>query len=308
MHQEVKKQDMTDNNLLNSGTTDQQALDLVDMAAYSKKMQQYERLRLVEDPFKTSADPRYLYLGPEHSSAYRQAQTVIIRRRGLALVYGEPGMGKSTLARRLYDVFYAEKNIHIAYISRTSFRSTFLALQTICSAFTSLNIPKERNYDHQLESFKLKLTEAYRSRYNCVIIFDDAQEMTKMGLHLIHELFNFDVDEKVIQSIVFGQTEMVRLFESNKAVNSRIFTSTKINPLTLTSTIQMVNHRLRAAGRNDPLIEENAFELLYDVSKGVPRDIVTLCSLALDIILQRNLDTITLDVLKDAASIYGPRK
>ena len=45
-----------------------------------------DRLGLKEDPFKLSADPRYLYLGPEHLAVYRQAQGVISRRRGLALI------------------------------------------------------------------------------------------------------------------------------------------------------------------------------------------------------------------------------
>ncbi|MEM5774369.1 MAG: hypothetical protein AAGU05_05150, partial [Anaerolineaceae bacterium] len=62
-----------------------------------------ERLGLTEDPFKLSADPRYLYLGPEHLAVYRQAQGVITRRRGLAMITGGMGMGKSSLARRLYD-------------------------------------------------------------------------------------------------------------------------------------------------------------------------------------------------------------
>ena len=58
-----------------------------------------ERLGLKEDPFKLSADPRYLYLGPEHLAVYRQAQGVVSRRRGLALFSGDMGMGKSSLGR-----------------------------------------------------------------------------------------------------------------------------------------------------------------------------------------------------------------
>ena len=69
-----------------------------------------ERLGLKEDPFKLSADPRYLYLGPEHLAVYRQAQAVISRRRGLALITGDMGMGKSSLARRLYDVYASEES------------------------------------------------------------------------------------------------------------------------------------------------------------------------------------------------------
>ncbi len=304
----------TDRQLVDSGrarpidAATQQAADSSDLLAFSRKMQQYERLRLVEDPFKSSADPRYLYLGPEHSPVYRQVQTVIVRKRGLALVHGEPGMGKSTLARRIYDVFSNEKNIHIAYIPRTSFRSQFSALQTICAAFSTMEVPSMRNFDAQLEALKTKLTEAYRSKYNCVLILDDAQEMPKMALTIIHELYNFEYDDKIVQTIVFGQTEIVGLFKKNKAVNDRIFVSPKINPLTLTSTMQMVNHRLRTAGRNEPLFEEDAFQLLYDVSKGVPRDIVAICAISLDILMQRDLDHVNLEVMKEAVDIYGPKE
>ena len=72
-----------------------------------------DRLGLKEDPFKLSADPRYLYLGPEHLAVYRQAQGVISRRRGLALITGDMGMGKSSLARRLYDVYASEETMDI---------------------------------------------------------------------------------------------------------------------------------------------------------------------------------------------------
>ena len=59
------------------------------------RLARLDRLGLKEDPFKLSADPRYLYLGSEHLAVYRQAQAVISRRRGLALITGEMGMGKS---------------------------------------------------------------------------------------------------------------------------------------------------------------------------------------------------------------------
>jgi len=82
-----------------------------------------DRLGLKEDPFKLSADPRYLYLGPEHLAVYRQAQGVISRRRGLALISGDMGMGKSSLARRIYDVYASEQNVEIAYIHTAAFKS-----------------------------------------------------------------------------------------------------------------------------------------------------------------------------------------
>src|SRR5512140_2353055 len=87
------------------------------------RLARLERLGLKEDPFKLSADPRYLYLGPEHLSVYRQAQGVISRRRGLALISGDMGMGKSSLARRLYDVYASEDSLDICYIHTAAFKS-----------------------------------------------------------------------------------------------------------------------------------------------------------------------------------------
>ena len=96
------------------------------------------RLNLQEDPFKLSADPRYLYLGPEHLAVYRQAQAVISRRRGLALITGDMGMGKSSLARRLYDVYAAEEGVAICYIHTAAFKSAMDAARQISSAWAWL--------------------------------------------------------------------------------------------------------------------------------------------------------------------------
>jgi general secretion pathway protein A len=105
------------------------------------RLARLERLGLKEDPFKLSADPRYLYLGPEHLAVYRQAQGVISRRRGLALITGDMGMGKSSLARRLYDVYASEENIVICYIHTAAFKSAMDAARQISNA---LGVPPQR--------------------------------------------------------------------------------------------------------------------------------------------------------------------
>ena len=99
------------------------------------RLARLERLGLKEDPFKLSADPRYLYLGPEHLAVYRQAQGVISRRRGLALITGDMGMGKSSLARRLYDVYASEDMLYICYIHTAAFKSAMDAARQISASF-----------------------------------------------------------------------------------------------------------------------------------------------------------------------------
>jgi len=264
------------------------------------RLARLERLGLKEDPFKLSADPRYLYLGPEHLAVYRQAQGIIARRRGLALIIGDMGMGKSSLARRLYDVYNAEDGVDICYIHTAIFKSAMDASRQISDAF---GIPPQRSFQRQMDSLERRMADAYTAGRNVVVLLDDAQLMTSEALEVIHRLYNFDYDSKVVQIIAFGQSEMGTLFETNKAVNARVFVRLVLPPLTLSSALQMVLFRLSVAGRNESLIDDDAFELLYERSQGVPREIIRLCALAIDSLLQSDETTISRGIVREGISI-----
>ncbi len=141
------------------------------------------------------------------------------------------------------------------------------------------------------------MAEEYTRGRNMVIILDDAQMMESEALEVLHRLYNFDYDSKVVQILAFGQREMNTLFETNKAVNARVFVRLALPPLTLSSSLQMVLFRLNVAGRSEPFIDDDAFELLYEHSQGVPREIIRLCALSTDLVVQLDLSTITLDIV-----------
>jgi len=251
-----------------------------------------DRLGLKEDPFKLSADPRYLYLGPEHLAVYRQAQGVISRRRGLALISGDMGMGKSSLARRLYDVYASEDAVDICYIHTAAFKSAMDAARQISQ---NLGVPPQRSFQRQMEGLEKFMADAYTSNHNVIVLLDDAQLMEPEALEVLHRLYNFDYDAKVVQVLAFGQSEMQAVFETNKPVNSRVFVRLALPPLTLSSALQMVLFRLRVAGRSEPLINDDAFEVLYEKSQGVPREIIRLCALSMDHLLESDESMINIE-------------
>jgi general secretion pathway protein A len=255
-------------------------------------------LGLKEDPFKLSADPRYLYLGPEHLAVYRQAQSVISRRRGLALITGDMGMGKSSLARRIYDVYAAEKNMVLCYIHTAAFKSAMDAARQISDG---LGVPPQRSFQRQMEGLERAVAASYTLGHNVVVLLDDAQLMESEALEVLHRLYNFDYDSKVVQILAFGQSEMSALFDTNKPVNARVFARLVLPPLTLGSALQMVIFRLRVAGRSEPLIDDNAFEMLYEKSRGIPREIIRLCALCTDTLLQTDETKITLSIVKEVS-------
>lgn len=263
------------------------------------RLARLEQLGLLEDPFKLSADPRYLYLGNEHLAAYRQVQGVINFRRGLALITGGPGTGKSSIARRVFDVYYDEPEVEIIYIATSNFRTSMAAARNISAALEKMNISLKSRYDEQIEALKHGIASAYSAGRNIVILLDDVQLMAKNALGVIHELYNFDFDEKAAQVIAFGQEESTELFKKYPAIDSRVFIRMSIPPMTLASALQMVLFRLRTAGREAPLIHDDAFALLYETSSGIPRDIVRLCAMATDTLLENEANMVTLEIMQE---------
>lgn len=278
-----------------------------DLAETRFKFAQLGQLGLKEDPFSNSTDPRYYYLSEEHSPAYKAVLQAVVRRRGLMLITGEPGLGKTTLAKRLYSVLSAEPDMDVAYIPRAHWQTKFTAVQQISLALTSLDVPLKRGYDDQLEALKTAIANSYNSRRNVVIIFDDAQEMRSSGMTLLHELYNFEKGEKTVQSIVFGQLETIEMMRGYKAIWSRVFQNLSLMRLSFQSTVNLVNYRVRAADRLDPLLDDDAWPILDESAEGIPRDIISVCSVALDILLNTGQKIITKDVMLQAVELIGKR-
>jgi general secretion pathway protein A len=259
------------------------------------------RLDLVEDPFQLSANPRYLYLGDEHLVVYRNIQGVIARRRGLALVTGMPGTGKSSLARHIYNQLYGQKNVDIAYIDTGNFSSRMDAARTVSRAFNKIDVPSARSYSEQMENFKKEIVTVYGQGRNVVLLLDDAQLLTRQGMVMIQELYNFDFNEKAVTVVAFGQDEVVNNFRKYPAINSRIYIVQTLARISFATALQMVEFRLRVAGRSQPLFTDEAFSLVYELSDGIPREVVRICSLAVDRLIAEELDQVSLDVMREVA-------
>lgn len=265
------------------------------------------RLDLVEDPFQLSANPRYLYLGDEHLVVYRNIQGVIARRRGLALVTGQPGTGKSSLARHIFNQLYGQNGVDIAYIDTGNFSSRMDAARTISRAFTKIDVASARSYAEQMENFKKEIVNVYGQGRNVILLLDDAQLLTRQGMVMIQELYNFDFDEKAVTVIAFGQNEVEDNFRNYPAINSRIYIVQTLTRISLATALQMVAFRLRVAGRSQPLFTDEAFSLVYELSDGIPRDVVRVCSLAIDNLLATDQEQVNLDVIKQVQEQFDRR-
>ena len=237
-------------------------------------------LGFAEEPFSRSADPRFLYLSAQHGEVLDRIQEVIEEHRGLAVVEGGFGVGKSTIARRLESIYrtYPE-DFMVVFVHTAAYESEYAALLDVSYA---LNLGRRKGLTMQWREFESFLVDQKEDSRNVVVILDDAQLMSPESLSFVHHTYNFDITQKLAQVILFGQPEIRRIFDVRPEVLSRVDSWFRLNPLSLEDTLELIRFRCAVAGRKDPLLTQAAFLEVWKATRGIPREIVTLCSKIID--------------------------
>lgn len=262
-----------------------------------------KELGFSEEPFTISADPRFLYLSSQHGEVLERTQDVIEEFRGLAVVEGGYGVGKSSLALRLESIYRAKPDEYrVVFVHTASYESQFAGLQDICHA---LGLPRRRGLTKQWREFENFLVDEHQQARNVCIILDDAQLMNQDALQIIHHIYNFDRGgRKLAQVVLFGQPEISYIFALKPEIRSRVDSWFRLNPLSLEDTLQLIRFRCTVAGRDDPLFEQPAFLEVFEATNGVPREIVSVCARVIEELSQRDLQTADIDATRESIDGY----
>jgi type II secretory pathway predicted ATPase ExeA len=237
-------------------------------------------LGFAEEPFSRSADPRFLYLSAQHGDVLDRIQEAIEEHRGLAIVEGGFGVGKSSIARRLESIYRAyPEDFVVVFVHTAAYESEYAALLDVCYA---LNLDRRKGLTMQWREFESYLVDQKEAGRNVVVILDDAQLMSPSALTLVHHIYNFDISQKLAQVVLFGQPEIRRIFNERPEVLSRVDSWFQLNPLSLEDTLELIRFRSAVAGRKEPLLSQSAFLLVWEATRGIPREIVALCSKIID--------------------------
>jgi len=229
-----------------------------------------------EEPFSRSADPRFLYLSAQHGDVLDRIQEVVEERRGLAIVEGGFGVGKSSIARRLESIYRAyPEDFVVVFVHTAAYESEYAALLDVSYA---LSLDRRKGMTMQWREFESYLVDQKEAGTNVVLILDDAQLMAPSALTLVHHIYNFDISQKLAQVILFGQPEIRRIFNARPEVLSRVDSWFRLNPLSLEDTLELIRFRCAVAGRKEPLLTQSAFLEVWKMTRGIPREIVALCS------------------------------
>jgi len=235
---------------------------------------------LKEKPFNITSDPNFLYLSRVHKEAFAHLIYGIKERKGFIEITGEIGAGKTTLCRALLN--HLDINTKSAFIFNSTLPDTQL-FQTILEDF-GVSVGKKTKAS-MLRQFNNFLLEELSKNNNVILIIDEAQNLKAQMLEELRILSNLETEkEKLFQMILVGQPELrEKLNAPNlKQLRQRIGIRFHITSLPIDETGEYIYHRLKVAGSGgDIKFSDDALEMIYKYSGGIPRLINTVCDKAL---------------------------
>lgn len=260
---------------------------------------------LRHNPFPVVPDVLHFYMPEYVEVVVAELMHAIETRKGFMTLTGEVGLGKTTIARHILNKL-EEAGAKTSYVFNTLCRSDEL-LEHINRDFGIED--NGGGVSTRLAVLNQFLLEQNASGVNCVIIIDDAQNLSEENLELVRMISNLESDtEKLVQILLVGQTELdVKLRAYGlRQLASRIVVNAKARPYTLTELTQYVRTRLKSADpRGIVQIRQSALALLHKLTGGNPRRANILLDRALYAAVAQQTNDISPRVLLTAASEVG---
>jgi type II secretory pathway predicted ATPase ExeA len=244
----------------------------------------YEAFYLLRfEPFANHPDPRFYFNSPQHALAREYLLHSARGRRGLALLLGELGTGKTTLCRRILGELAAqgEYQVGLLVLTHSDFSPIWL-LQKIAVLLGLHDIPLDTQ--ELFGRITQRLKDLNRTSRRVVIIIDEANKLiTPECAEELRGLLNLELDGgmKLITFILSGLPPLNDFLVQNPALYQRVAVKVYLKPLDAMTVKTYIRHRLSIAGREQELFTEPALDLIANYSGGRPRLVNIICDNAL---------------------------
>lgn len=262
-------------------------------------MSYYQTLNLYKEPFSISPDPEFLYLSREHATVLSRLEIAIRLKKGLSLVLGDVGAGKTTLCRSLLQTFSGEEDFMFHLILDPDFKSEYQFLSHLTKIF-GVSPFFRSSMDHREMIEKYLFQKGVEEGKTVILMIDEAQKLSLPFIEILRTLLNYETNEhKLLQLVLLGQMELLPRIKKIRNFMDRVAFKYIINPLDEKETAAMIKFRLSQAGLNEEhaLFTYEAMQRIYEWTQGYPRKITRYCHNALERLVMDGREVITADLI-----------
>ncbi len=258
---------------------------------------------LKEEPFNITPDPRFLYWSQKHQEAFRHLVYGVQSNKGLAVLTGEPGTGKTAILRAVTDHLGEQyPGIHIAFLVNSKINVQDL----FCLIFDEFGL--ETNEDSKsMYLIKLKnfLIHNHHNNQKSILILDEAQNFHAALLEEIRLLSNMETaGEKLLHIFLVGQPQLLANVKAPSLgqLKQRLGIMYNLLPLSRLETELYIHKRLSVAGAHEvDSFRSDALDEIFACAKGFPRLINIICDNALLFGCSTNTYHIGRDIIRRVA-------
>lgn len=266
----------------------------------------YEQyFQLSEQPFSNTPDPRFYFDTLQHADTVTRLMYAIDSMKGLAVVIGDLGNGKTTLARRLYEgLDHTKYEAALLVVIHSSIGPEWL-LRKIALQFGIEDISDEKVM--LLADILAKLEQIYDEGKKAVVIIDEANMLqNKAIMEELRGFLNLEVPgSKLITFVLLGLPELEGCLALDEPLAQRIAVKCRLTSFKLETTKSYILHRMKVAGSNTDIFSDPVIELIHSYSKGIPRLINTICDNVLLEGFLRKKEIVEPELIREVAADLG---
>jgi general secretion pathway protein A len=244
-------------------------------------MSYYKLLELNSEPFSNSPEPDLFYQAPQYVQCLQKLEISIRLRRGLNVVVGDVGTGKTTLSRMLIRKFRGEGNVEMYLVLDPDFSSALeflVAVARMFGVYTSEAASSEWQLKENIKDY-LFHQGIHKDRV-VVLIIDEGQKLPPFCIELLREFLNYETNtSKLLQIVLFAQREFKKILDEHANFADRVNFYYVMKPLSFNQTRAMIRFRIdkvSEAGKNPILFTSPALWAIYRATGGYPRKIMML--------------------------------
>ena len=249
-------------------------------------------------PFENVPDPLFFYDHGDHARIRKQISGSLLSGRGLIVVTGPIGSGKTTLSQMIKSDF--PENIKLIWMAEPPANSSDLYLFLAQELGVQPTSAEKTFVMRDIRNVLLKINAEGKK---CLVIMDESHLMTEDVINGIRLLNNLEEGStKLIQLLLLGQEELMEKINRPEMApfKQRIAALETLGKMNIDRVLQYIKHRIHVAGGTPELISDTGWEALTIAfgSGGTPRTINSLCDRSLNVSYERN------KTIVDAQDVY----